>query len=223
MTTDCAAFRILLAELALDVAPAQERASAFAHAEECAACSALLTQATSTADLLLLVVPPQAPPAGARRRTLDLIQSDTEPGHFRGIDRRRLRRRAVTAAAVAVIVTGGAAAGIAAYHPDHRNLRSFTTALDDRAGRPVGRAVLTGGSLPSLFLSFTADSGPVSRFQVLAVDQRGATVTVGTAYAAAGVCTFSHVLPVDISRVRTVELQDATRRPVYSASFTASG
>ncbi len=215
MNTDCAAVRDLVAELALDVAPAAERASAFAHAEECPPCSALLSRAATVADLLLLAVPARTPPGSARQRMFAALPQER---HSAGATARSRRHRPAAAAA-AVTLIGGSLAGVVLAHRPAAAPQSLTAALDDGVGRPVGRAVLTGGAVPAVHLSFTVPPGVAGSFQVRAVGGRGASVTVGTAHVAAGVCTFSHVLALNIATVRTIEVRDADQPEVYRASF----
>ena len=52
----------MLAELALDVLPANQHAVVVAHLEDCMACRTLLHGFVETADQLLLALPPIDPP-----------------------------------------------------------------------------------------------------------------------------------------------------------------
>jgi hypothetical protein len=75
----CAEVRELIPELAMGVAPGDERAFALAHIATCAECRQLLEETTETVDELLLLAPEQEPPTGfdsSVMAALDLAHAD---------------------------------------------------------------------------------------------------------------------------------------------------
>jgi len=91
-------------ELALGIAPGDERARALSHLADCPDCRRLVEELSTLADELLLVAPAQEPPAGFESRVLGGIRAPRERA-----GRRRRPLIAVAAAAAAAVAT---AAGI---------------------------------------------------------------------------------------------------------------
>jgi hypothetical protein len=92
----CDEVRELIPELALGVAPGDERARALAHVDRCPACRALLERSAATADELLLLAPEHEPPAGFDARVLAAMRP-----------RRRGRVAVVLAVAAALVIAAG--------------------------------------------------------------------------------------------------------------------
>jgi len=100
----CAEVRELIPELAMGVAPGDERALALAHIAACADCRQLLEGTAETVDELLLLAPEHEPPTGfdsSVMAALDLERADTS--------RRWKSWKLVLAAAVAVLAAATAA------------------------------------------------------------------------------------------------------------------
>jgi hypothetical protein len=100
----CTEVRELIPELAMGVAPGDERALALAHVAACTDCRQLLEEATETVDELLLLSPEHEPPTGFDSgviAALDVEKADRS--------RRRRTSRWVLAAAVVLIAAAGAA------------------------------------------------------------------------------------------------------------------
>ena len=70
---DCEAVQELLAEVALDVADARDRAQVLAHTEGCAACRRALAAAVASAEGLAALAPPVDPPAGFDLRVMEAL------------------------------------------------------------------------------------------------------------------------------------------------------
>jgi hypothetical protein len=100
MAERCDEVRQLVPELALGVAPGDERARALAHIETCPRCRAQLERAAATADELLLLAPEHEPPTGFDTGILHAMQAP----------RRRRRTTAVLAAAAVLVAALGTAA-----------------------------------------------------------------------------------------------------------------
>ena len=100
----CEPTRELIAEIALGIADAQERARALEHISECPECAARLREATRLSDELLLLTPSEQPPPGFERRVLDQLDSHS--------DRRRRTKAAVRIAAIAAVASVVAGVGV---------------------------------------------------------------------------------------------------------------
>jgi hypothetical protein len=212
LTAGCDATLALLPELATDIAPAQERALALAHASECASCAAALGQAVDTADLLLLVAPVTPVPRALRVALL----GPGAPVHRRVPRPGRSRLIAVLSLAAGVV----ALLVLLAWPLGETSVDrapSQTAVLRDRQGHDVGNVVLSTGRVPALFLSFRAQGQAVT-YEVVTVDVRSVVHRVGTTQATDGVCTFSHALTPSLPSLHLIELLD----PLGSAAFSAA-
>ncbi len=230
----CAELRELLAELALDVAPAGDRAVALIHIDSCGECAALLADATPAADALLLLAPEVPLPSGLRGRVIAAASPPppatrppppaTRPPPPATRPRvplraRGVRSRPVAAVGIAVTLLGTVLAGLHVLSDGRSTEPPRAATLRDGAGRGIGDAVLTRGRLPSLFLSFAVD-GAGGEFRVEATDGSRGSVQLGRARESGGICTFSHVLPVDPAAIRTVALVGPDDRTLYTATFS---
>lgn len=100
----CVEVRALIPELAMGVAPGDERARALAHLATCTGCRQLLEETTATVDELLLLAPEHEPPTGFDSQVIAAIGLGRE-----GQPGRQKAWRLVLAAAVVVLVAAGAA------------------------------------------------------------------------------------------------------------------
>jgi hypothetical protein len=98
----CEDLHDLIPELAMGVAPGEERARALAHLAGCADCRRELEEATSTVDELLLLAPEQEPSPGFEARVLSAMQPSSV----------RPRLRWGLLAAAAALLVAALAAGI---------------------------------------------------------------------------------------------------------------
>lgn len=208
----------LLAEVALDVAAATERAAVLAHVEDCEHCRSALADWADSADGLLLLVPPVPP--GEELRASVLAATETaataaaSPAH-------RVRRLLPAAAAVvlAVALSLGVLAGVRSSFRGRPAMPVQTVGVLDGAGRAVGTAVLTGGTRPDLQLSFTETAAGDRRYLVEVLTDDEGQVDVGTALAAEGMCEFQSALPLTTQHAATVFLVDYRGRIAYHARF----
>src|SRR5215208_2306315 len=69
----CAKVRDLIPELAMNVAPGDERAAALAHIASCADCRQVLEDTSATVDELLLLAPEHEPPPGFDARVIEAV------------------------------------------------------------------------------------------------------------------------------------------------------
>ena len=81
----CQQCRELAAELALNVLPDRERASAQAHLDRCPGCRDLVRALTVTAEQLLELLPSAEPPAGFEQRVITALTPSSQhaPGEER--------------------------------------------------------------------------------------------------------------------------------------------
>lgn len=153
----CPEVRELLPELATGALAGDERASALAHVDGCAACRRELAALSRAADALLLLAPPVEPPPGFEGGVLARLDADAgralgpsasgastagpPPGRRRrrsllpGI--RRPRLRPAIAFAVAVVVAAGAGAQAVRWQSaaDRDLARQYRQTLDVADGR----------------------------------------------------------------------------------------
>jgi hypothetical protein len=102
--TSCDEVRAMAPELALGIAPGDDRARALGHLADCPECRRLVEELSTLADELLLVAPGQEPPPGFESRVLGGLRDSREPSA-----RRRRPLIAIAAACAAALAT---AAGI---------------------------------------------------------------------------------------------------------------
>jgi hypothetical protein len=108
MADACADIRPLASEVALGVAPAEERARVLGHVASCADCRAFLVELSAVVDDLMALTPEAEPPGGFESAVLDRLN---EGAAARPSGRRRARWPVLVAAAVAAMLLAGLAAG----------------------------------------------------------------------------------------------------------------
>jgi hypothetical protein len=111
MPDACADIRALASEVALGVAPAEERELVLAHVASCADCRAFLVELSAVVDDLMALTPEAEPPGGFESAVLDRL---TE-GATAHASRRRRARWPVLVAAVAAMLLAGLVAGTAVH------------------------------------------------------------------------------------------------------------
>ena len=79
MAERCEQVRELIPEVALGLAPGDERARVLAHVDACPECRAALARAASTVDGLLLLAPEHEPPPGFDSAVLAAMAPAREP------------------------------------------------------------------------------------------------------------------------------------------------
>lgn len=180
----CEHCRSLMAELALGVADARDRAEALEHLDRCPACRTELEELSRLADHLVDLVPSAAPPAGFESRVLAAIGApvgdDRTPRPRPSPARRRRVRLALVATTVALALVAGAWTAGAAFGPRAHPAASVTVATLHAGSRAVGQVTVseTDGRP---WLAMAVDTGTVRatiRCQVR--DTAGTWTTVGT-------------------------------------------
>src|SRR3954468_21182393 len=97
----CAEVRGLIPELAMGVAPGDERAAALTHIETCADCRQVLEDTSATVDELLLLAPEHEPPPGFDARVIESV-SPARPRRW------NVSKGLLAAAAIVLAVSLGA-------------------------------------------------------------------------------------------------------------------
>jgi anti-sigma factor RsiW len=212
----CAQLDEVAAELALDLLPGEERATAVAHIEGCERCRRRLVELTAAADRLVGLAPPAEPSPGFEQRVLAAIAPTAAPP---AIARRRrpVVIGAVAAAAVAVVVVLAALVTSGTGGSGQRE-----TAMVAPSGAEVGDVYVHDGDPAWLLVAVPewADRWGGKPYTVR-VTQRDGTVTdlAGGDLAASG-GTWGSALPVDASAVRSVALLSADGRVWCTGTFT---
>ncbi|MDQ7908327.1 zf-HC2 domain-containing protein [Phytohabitans sp. ZYX-F-186] len=224
----CPGVRELLPELATGALAGDERASALAHVEGCAACRRELAALSRAADALLLLAPPVEPPPGFEGGVLARLGTDAGPALGRRRRRSllprvpRLRIAVAFATAVAVAAAAGAQAVRWQSADDRELARQYRQTLQVADGRylkavrmttvdgqPAGTAFFYQGN-PS-WLLVTVDAAPADgAYDALAIDRDGAAHPAGTCQVTSGTGTAGYRLDVAVAAVAQIQLRSRT-------------
>jgi putative zinc finger protein len=219
---DCSEADAMLAELALDVLPGDQRAALLAHVEQCPNCRQVLDELTETADDLLLAGPAAAPPAGFEDRVLERIEGSRGRAGRGRRERAPLRRPAWAAAAAAVVLlmTGGVAGAVIARSAGGSGeaAEEFRTVqLISTSGADIGDvSTYTGDPSPWFFMRVEGDVPDATYRCVLDMDD-GRTVAIGRLWAVKGHGGWGEHLSVDPRRAVAARLLDPKGATVATA------
>lgn len=177
---DC---REVLAEVALGIADAQERAAALSHLDRCRRCRTELRGLSDVADGLGTLLPPAEPPIGFESRVMAAVGKAGAAARPTG-RRHHPVRVAIAALAAAAVGIGAWTADVHLAASRARTPTVLTAALWS-GRRDVGRVVVAGRPRP--WMSLTVDAG-IGRAEVRCevIGPGGATVTVGTFWITGG-------------------------------------
>jgi hypothetical protein len=209
----CEDVRWLIPELALGVAPGDERAHALAHLDRCPQCRELLERATTTADDLLVLAPEHEPPTGFDTRVLRAVSAP-----------RRRRRRAAALVAAAVAIAGLGAAGVTwrAGADEREAATAYRQTRDVGDGSHLSAAVLktdSGVEAGHVFafqgepswIFMTVDGAPSGYYSVTLVTKDGRVREVGWCRVHDGTASWGTAVDVPIDSVDHLEMRhDAT-------------
>ena len=221
---DCSEADTMVAELALDVLPGDQRAALLAHVEQCPNCRQLLDELTETADDLLLAGPAATPPSGFEDRVLEQIQGVQGRSGPRRRDRAALRLPtwAAAAAAVVLLVTGGvtgAVIGRSSSAPDESAARLQTFELISTSGADIGDvSTYIGDPSPWFFMRVEGDVPDATYRCVLDMDD-GRTVPIGRLWAVKGHGGWGEHLSEDPRHAVAARLLDPKGATVATARF----
>lgn len=210
----CAEVRELIPELAMGVAPGDERAAALAHIATCADCRQLLEETTATVDELLLLAPEHEPPTGFDARVIAAVELERPRGRARGWNASKL-----VLAAAAVVLAAAAATGLTRWAgADDRELAQQyreTLAVADgdylaaaplvsRGDSEAGHVFAYQGDPSWLFI--TVKDAPSGAHHVRVVTQDGRAFEIGVCLVRDGSGSWGTSLGVPIYAVDRVEL-----------------
>lgn len=223
MSASCRDVRGLLPELALGVATGEERARALEHLADCHGCRRELDELTEVADALLVAGPRAEPPVGFESRVVERVTGAgaTVPG--------RRARRAAGWAAAAVLGAALAVGAVFLATGEQRNFAaSYRRALEQAEGSYFGGLPLTGrhgqqaghvfgyeGSPPWVFVIVTSGASGAYDVEIETLD--GETVPLGSFEVAEGQGSFGTTLPVDLSDVAALRVEQRDGPAVLTA------
>jgi len=216
----CAEARDLTPEVALGIAPAEDRARLLWHVAGCAGCREVLSELSALADDLLTLTPEHEPPAGFESQVL--AQMVDRPPR-----RRRWRRVALVAAAivVAALVSGGAVYREQA--PDRRLADSVRATLATAHGQyfasgpisdPSGeqRGVIFGYQGKPAWIFMTVADPPAGRYTIEAITHTGERHLLAEDVDLAATGSWGGTIPVAVHEISVVRVLD----PAGQVAFT---
>jgi hypothetical protein len=240
----CEQLRECVAELALGVLPARERATAVAHLQDCPSCCEAVRELALTADGLLDLIPGTEPPIGFEARVLQRIgvpryplrHSRTVPPHSQQPPRTRWQRLALLGAA-AVLAFGvgaggwaignssGAHAPAAPSAPASTGPALRTAALTMAGGRAVGQVFAYPGRSPWVYMSVDAEEAGIARDAMVRCQLQlgvGSTVSIGTFALTGGYGHWGGAYPDGSAPVSGVRLLTSDGSVLATATFPAA-
>jgi Putative zinc-finger len=219
----CAEVRELAPEVALGIAPAQDRARVLWHATACAACREALSELSALTDDVLALTREHEPPAGFETQVLARI-GDRSPR------RRRWRRVALFAAAIVVAALVSGVAVYRAQGPDRQLAASVratlatahgqyfaTGSLHD--GRGQQRGIIFGYQGDPAWIFVTVAVPPAGRYAVEVVTHAGVAHVLADDVDLAARGAWGGIIPVPIHEIAVVRVLDADGRPMFSGRF----
>ena len=218
-SAQCEEVRALTPEVALGIAPGEDRARVLAHTRSCPDCRRVLEGLAETADGLLLLAPSHEPSLGFESKVLERIGPPA-------------RRRSWTYAAVAAVAAAAiAGAGVFWSTAGDREIAShYRDALAEANGEYFGVYPLRSsqgdkeGNLfayegsPSWVFAVFEDI-PAGRYTVEIETGSGDPVVLGPYEVQDGSATWGSDLPVDLSEVRTVRILDPRGTVMLESTF----
>ena len=206
----CAEVRELIPELAMGVAPGDERAMALNHLATCAECRQVLEETSATVDELLLLAPEHEPPPGFDARVIAAVSVD-RPSRWRNVSKYVLAAAVVVvAAALAAGVTHWAGADDRQLAAQYREtLRAadgdyFSAATLGNEQNPDGHVFAYQGNPSWLFI--TMEDAPSGTYRVRYVTEDGRTDWIGVCQVRDGNGSWGTAIDVPLYTVDRVEL-----------------
>ena len=214
--TECTQVREQAAELALGILPAEERAAALGHLDECRECRGYVRELTLVGEELLTLLPAVEPPPGFEQKVLDGLVAPV----------RRTRKGRLIAAGVAATVWVAAwllgahlgwPAGshdAAAPHPDVVVEAELTS-----TGQPVGRAFVYADRPAWTYMDVDHIDGRAGAVRCQLVLRDGRTLEIGTFRLAAGRGPWGGPMPAAAADLSAIRLVGADGAVLAAASF----
>jgi hypothetical protein len=206
----CAEVQELIPELAMGVAPGDERAAALAHVATCAECRRALEEASAVVDELLLLAPEHEPGPGFDARVIE-AGGIVRPSGWRKVSKYAL-------AAAAVVVAASLAAGLTHWAgADDRQLAAqYRQTLDVANGTYLRAADLTGaeGEAGHVFayqgnpswVFITVENAPSGAHRVRYVTDDGTTHWLGVCTVRDGRGSWGTAIDVPVYALDSIEL-----------------
>lgn len=224
----CADARELVPEVALGLAPAQDRGRLLAHIATCRDCQVFLAELSDVVDDVVAIAPPSEPPPGFESQVLARLSKE----------RRRLGavRRIVMRAAVilASVVVGAAVSGGAVYwaHEPDRALASkvrstlatangqYFTAFPVLDVADAQRGFLFGYQGQPAWL-FVIVRGPLApaRYSIEITDLHGVRHVLATGIDLSQTLAWGGMIPVPVHEVSVFQIEDGGA-VIFSARLT---
>jgi hypothetical protein len=211
---NCEELAAVDAELALGVADARARATAFRHLEECPSCRRRVQRLSEVPEGLTELVPPVEPSLGFESRVMSQLRR--EPSRAAGVTgiAGASGRRVKVAAAIVVLVLGAGTAGwlvgtsggtarVPTVVPATTNGPPVTADLVGQHGT-IGQVVLTAGQDPWLSMA-VRDEVDEEWVRCQAVEGSGRVLTLGSFPVVGGYGYWASALPGGTT-VRAVRL-----------------
>ncbi|MEU9317087.1 hypothetical protein [Streptomyces sp. NPDC048295] len=225
----CEQLREVGAELALGVLPAEDRAVAMGHLEDCPACREHVHELTAASDALLDLVPGSEPPAGFEDRVIERL--GLAPARRPAARHPRWRRFALAAASAAAglalgaggWVLGASTAGEAPVVPAVSSVQpQLLTARLAHGNQSFGHVYLYAGASPWLYMAVDAD-GHSGTVRCLVQRADGTTAEAGSfTLDHDGYGSWGGPYPAGTAPVTGVRLTDAHGTVLATASFGPS-
>jgi len=210
---DCVATDELIPELAIGVAPGDDRARALGHLALCPRCRTELESVTATADALLLLAPEREPPPGFESRVL---AGAATPRRRTGL---LLRAAAVVVAVVVAAALGGGTVWSRTAE-DRQLAESYRDTLRVAQGRyfravpimadgaiPIGNLWAYQGK-PSWLLVVVQTENGSGRYTVRMTTRDGRRSVLGSMSVQQGTGTWSTTISVPVGEILAVHLTD---------------
>jgi hypothetical protein len=214
---ECGALHDDLASLATGALTGLDRARVLAHLERCPHCTAEVEELSAAADALNALIPDAAPPDGFAGRTMDVIRADRAVPR-RPVPRRPVSQRVAAMAAVLILVALGVGLGAVVASPGTKAPTAAvrTTSLHSTVGTKGTVLLVSKGDYGWLVMALhdSPTSGLVTCSITLA---DGTRKDLGAFALKDGYGSWSVVLPVPASSVRTVSVVDGAGVTVASA------
>jgi hypothetical protein len=174
---ECAETRERLPEFSLGVIDGAERADVVVHLAQCSACRSVATEYGATADALSELTGETEPPQGFESRVLDRLHNERLARPRRG----GWKTLAVAAALAAAIVIASVAAVrlVDASGPASHKQSLQTAQMIGNRGMHAGKAFLTEGSDPYLFVALNYGMPP-GTYGITTVAADGQTAQIGS-------------------------------------------
>jgi hypothetical protein len=213
---DCATVRDQAAELALGILPAEERAVALSHVEECRECRSYVHDLTLVGEELLTVLPAAEPPAGFENKVLDSL--------VRPVRRTRKRKLVATAVAATAWIAAwltGAIVGfpVGSHDSAAPSSEAVIEAEFTSTGQPVGHAYVYADEPTWTYMDMNQTGGQTGLVRCELVLRNGQTIEIGTFRVASGRGHWGSPVPVAAADLSSIRLVGTDGTVIAAASF----